>query len=271
MRGEFHIHTKCSDGLLELDEIMGKLKGNLDYFAITDHDYIDESIKAYYKAEDYNLKAIIGVEISSNLNGESIHILGYFKNDLYLDKIKNKTKDILSQRLKRLYIIKDRLKMYFDIDLDVEELKTYNSITRGSIARKIISQGYNYTIEDIFNNILGENCKAYYPSTNVSPQEIIDLIHECHGLAVLAHPVLLKKNKVEDLLRLNFDGLEAIYPLNKTDDELRFRKLAEEHNMFITAGTDFHYENDIKHGNLLSVGLFDEDLKIFIRKINELK
>ena len=150
MRGEFHIHTTYSDGALNVDEILKFLKGKLDYFSITDHDYIDGSIEAFNKAKDYNLKAIIGVEVSTYLNDESVHILGYFKDDKDLEPLKEKLAFIASERVKRLYIIKSRLMEYFNIDLDVTNLLQKHTITRGSIAREIISQGYKYTIEDLF-------------------------------------------------------------------------------------------------------------------------
>lgn len=271
MRGEFHIHTTYSDGALNVDEILKFLKGKLDYFSITDHDYIDGSIEAFNKAKDYSLKAIIGVEVSTYLNDESVHILGYFKDDKDLEPLKEKLAFIANERVKRLYIIKSRLMEYFNIDLDVTNLLQKHSITRGSIAREIISQGYKYTMEDLFKNVIGEDCKAYYPSTKITPMKAINLIHKCHGLAVLAHPVLLKKNKIDDILLMPFDGIEAIYPANTESEEKLFKEKAHKKKLFITCGNDFHYFGDPKHADLLTLGLYDEDLEIFIRKVNELK
>ena len=271
MRGEFHIHTVYSDGALSVDEVLTYLKGNLDYFSITDHDYIDGSVEAFHKAQEYGLKSIIGVEVSTYLNDESVHILGYFKDDKGLEVLKDKLAFIANERVKRLYIIKDRLMEYFNIDLDVTNLLKKHSITRGSIAREIIKQGYNYTIEELFKNVIGKDCKAYYQSTKITPIEAINLIHKCHGLAVLAHPVLLTKNKIDDMLEFPFDGIEAIYPTNTKNDEEMFKKKAKEKNLFITCGNDFHYFGDPMHADLLTLALYDEELEIFIRKVNELK
>lgn len=271
MRGEFHIHTTYSDGLLSVQEVLEKLKGNIDYFAITDHDYIDGSIEAYNKASSFGLKAIIGVEISSDRNGESVHVLGYFKNPNNLELLKNKLKEISNNRIKRMLIIKDKLKEYFDIDLKTDNLLKLNTITRGSIAREIIKQGYNYTMEELFQKVIGKGCKAYHPSTRISPEEAVELVHKCGGLAVLAHPVLLTNNDVNEVISCGFDGIEAIYPLNTQADEKRFREISKKKDIFITAGNDFHYYGDKSHADLLTLGLYDEELEIFIRKINELK
>ena len=109
MKGEFHIHTKYSDGELEVEEVLEYLKGNVDYFCITDHDYIDSSIYSAKIAPKYGLQSIIGVEVSSYYNGESIHVLGYFKDEFKLDKLKKKLSEIRNNRLERMYIIKERL------------------------------------------------------------------------------------------------------------------------------------------------------------------
>ena len=78
MKGDFHIHTTYSDGSLTVDEILKEAESKLDYFAITDHDSVEGAKEAYLKVKDYNVKLILGVEISTYLNNESIHILGYF-------------------------------------------------------------------------------------------------------------------------------------------------------------------------------------------------
>lgn len=271
MRGEFHIHTVFSDGLLTYTEIMDYLSNKVDYFSITDHDYIDGSIKAYQECDNYNLKAIIGVEISTTLNDESIHVLGYFKDEVGLEPLRDKLKKIADERIDRLYIIKQKLKDYFNIELDVSNLLKKNSITRGSIAKEIIKQGYDYTMEELFAKVLGKDCKAYHPSSKVSTIEAVNLIHQLKGLAVLAHPVLIKKNKIEDVLKIPFDGIEAIYPLNTDKDEQKFKDIAINNNMLITAGNDFHYFGDLMHADLLTKKLEGKDLEKFIRKINELK
>lgn len=270
--GEFHIHTTLSDGCLNYIEILEYMKGKIDYLAITDHDAIEDSIKCSNISSLYGIKAIIGVEISTDHNDESIHILGYFKNanNQSFYKLLSTLEEIRNARVTRLYKIKNSLKENFNIDLDATELLKKSSITRGSIAREIIRQGYDYKIEELFESVIGKGCKAYYPTTKMPTKKAIDLIHECGGLAVLAHPTLIKNSSVEDFISMNIDGIEAIYPLNKEGEEKIYKEIALNNNLFFTAGTDFHCFNDKSHGDLLTLGLFDEDLEKFIRKIDEL-
>lgn len=270
MRGEFHIHSLYSDGSLSIEEILEFLKGKIDYFCITDHDELEGSILSSKISEKYGLKCLIGLELSTYYNNEIIHILGYFPSNIELSKLDELikvTKQMRKYRLERLEKISQLLKSHFNIDLNINNLLNKSSVTRGSIAREIISQGYPYTMDEIFDRFIGEGKPAYIPSNKLHPKEAIKLIKNCGGTAVLAHPTLIKHNDVEEIIRLGVDGIEAIYPLNKENDEARFRLLAKKYNLVITCGNDFHFFGDTRHGSLLELGLFDDELEIFINKV----
>lgn len=104
-KGDFHIHTRCSDGNLTSKEVVNLAKKRgVDIISITDHnntDGIDEAIKA---GKENDITVIPGVELSTKFNNCRVHILGYFKDDSYnnellkevLKKVKeNKVKDIV--------------------------------------------------------------------------------------------------------------------------------------------------------------------------------
>lgn len=270
---ELHIHTKASDGVLDVIDILNYCMGKRSYIAITDHDILDASVKAYAltRSNDYDVKSIIGVEISSINNDESVHVLGYFKDYHYLDPLNQALKKIRDNRRERVYKINDLLNEHFGINLKLDDLFKLTTITRGSIAREIIKQGYPYTNEEIFARMIGTGCPAYIKASKISTKEAVNLVHECKGLAVLAHPVLLKKQTALDLIGFGFDGIEAVYPKNKAGDEEYYRNFAKEHNMFITGGADFHEFNDPSHSDLLTYGIEGADLDIFLEKLNNLK
>lgn len=271
MRGDFHMHTTYSDGKLTVEELIeyAKIK-KLDYISITDHDIMDGSMKAIKEINNKEINIIYGFEFSSVLHDESVHILAYFKNLEKADRIQTFLEKQRELRVSRAYKIKELLLEHFYIDLDMEPLLKTPAITRANIAREIIKQGYPYTHQDIFHKMIGDDCKAYIPSTKIKTDFAIHLIHEAGGLAVLAHPVLLKKVKVEEVIAFGIDGLEAIYPRNTKYDTEHFLRLAKEHNLFITAGSDFHFLQDTKHGDVGSVFLDGEYLDTFLKKLENL-
>lgn len=267
MRGEFHIHTTASDGVLNVREVLDYVKGKLDYLSITDHDILDNSIIAKEIAGEYNLKAIVGVEVSTYNNAENVHILGYFNDRSELKEINDVLRFIRENRVRRLYLIKDKLKELFDVDLDITNLLKLSTITRGSIGREIVRQNSKYTITEVFDKMIGEDSPAYVPSTKISTYDAINLIHRCGGKAVLAHPTLLKKNDPEVIIKMGVDGIEARYPLNKVGEEEKYRAMAKKYHLFVTAGPDFHAFNDPRHGELLTTFLEDEDLERFLKEV----
>lgn len=267
MKGDFHIHTTYSDGSLTVDEILKEAESKLDYFAITDHDSVEGAKEAYLKVKEYNVKLILGVEISTYLNNESIHILGYFKNIEDLKGIEDFLKEQRALRSERCVKIKGLLKEHFDIDLDITRLLRRSCITRKSIANEMIRQGMPYKSEEIFARFLGDNCKAYIPSTKIDTLYAVNLLKKCNAITVLAHPVRMKKNKIEDIINMGIDGIEAVYSINTLEDTIKYKKIARDNNLFITAGSDFHHFLDSQHGDVGSVFIEKEDLEIFINKL----
>ena len=265
MLADLHMHSINSDGVYRVDELIDKAtKLGLGIISITDHDTIVSSIEA---SNSKLIKIIIGLELSTFNNGESVHILGYFNNDDNIGTFLNFLENQLANRRNRALEILEKLKI-FNIILNPQFINESKSITRGNIATEIIKQGYNYTKKEIFRDFIGVGCPAYLPSLKTTTIEGIKNIHDAGGLAVLAHPMLLKKNNAEDILKLGVDGIEARYP-NHLDKEDYYRQLASKYNIFITAGSDFHSYADGMHGNLGDVTLSGNDLEMFLGKLNE--
>ena len=273
-KGDFHSHSTESDGKLSPKELIALAKhNNIDIMAITDHDTTNGIEKALSAGNEIGLKVIPGMELSTRYNDESIHVLVYFKDDSYKNKnFQDFLKDITDYRVKRAEMITDNLKKYFNIDIDYKKvLESANGVVaRPHIAKAIINAGYDYTIDYIFKNILNEGSPAYVPNKKLPLEEGIELLRSVNSVVVLAHPVLVKKTPVEDLMKFDFDGIEAIYPLNKPDDTEKFLRIAKDYNKLVTAGSDFHSgeESDTKHGTLGSVYLDSDNIDKFLKKFN---
>ncbi|NLD26447.1 MAG: PHP domain-containing protein [Acholeplasmataceae bacterium] len=267
--GDFHIHTTYSDGLFSVEEVLAMAKNrNLSIIAITDHDVLAGSLKAK-SLESAELKAIVGIELSTEYRGESIHILGYFPDPKNLEGLEEFLNEQREGRKKRAFLIKELLLKHFNIDLNMDFTKSMPSITRGAIAQAIINQGFPYTHDEIFTKIIGRGCPAYLPSTKLDTESGIRLLKEYGAFTVLAHPVLLKKNAPEDIVQMGVDGIEAIYPVNTNEDTEKFIHLAQKEGLFVTAGSDFHGFDDAKHGNLGEHYLEGRNLEIFLNKITK--
>lgn len=73
-RADLHIHTRASDGVATVRQVLDHVEQstNLDVIAITDHDRVDAAVWAYEHRDDYSYDIIPGIEVSSAAG----HILG---------------------------------------------------------------------------------------------------------------------------------------------------------------------------------------------------
>ncbi len=111
LKGDFHIHSTASDGCLNPKQIIvsAKSKG-IDIIAIADHNSIDGLAEAFEAGKKYGISIIPAVELSTRFNGESIHILGYFRNKKFdSTDFKEILKQIKKHRVRKL---KKMLGMY---------------------------------------------------------------------------------------------------------------------------------------------------------------
>lgn len=273
-KGDFHTHTNASDGKFSAHDLLNLAKARgIDIMAITDHDTTDNLNASIEESRKIGIKIIPGIELSTLHNGESIHVLGYFKDSSYMrSDLQDFLKEMKDYRLWRAKKITSNLKKYFNISLDYDNLikNTNGVIARPHIARAIISTGYNYTYEYIFDNIINKESPAYVPNKKVTVDEGLKILNHANAVTVLAHPVLIKKTPIKEMIKFNFDGIEAIYPLNSENDTNHFISLAKKKNKLITAGSDFHTDetSDTKHGKLGNIYLDSENINKLLEKLN---
>ena len=81
MKADLHMHSTYSDGSLSLEELWNEInKAGLDVVALTDHDTLRGVKEMIELSKKYGVRVIPALELSTYSNGESIHILGYFKS-----------------------------------------------------------------------------------------------------------------------------------------------------------------------------------------------
>lgn len=240
MKIDLHNHTKYSDGVYTTLELFNAAKNNgVDIFALTDHDSVfgcEEILKLDNKD---NIRIILGMELSTYYKGHSVHIVSLFKNNIIPERIFEFSKDILEKRKIRALKMMEAIRDIYNLKIDLEELFANSEIiTRGNMLRNIVKCN-NLSFDEARFYISNES-KAYIPSTKLPTQEGLKLVKECGCIAILAHPCLLPKSIVEELVSFEFDGIEAKYPLNKEGDYEFFLELSKKYNLLISAGSDDH-------------------------------
>ncbi|SHE31549.1 hypothetical protein SAMN02745784_00320 [Tissierella praeacuta DSM 18095] len=250
---DLHVHTNHSDGIFSPEQIVDlAVKVNLDGIALTDHDTITGIESAIKYANRYNNFMVIpGIEFGCTFKDEEVHILGYFINyqDNNLIKITNKLKDA---RLTRgIEMVKKLNILGLEISLDeVREFSGEEYIGRPHIARALIKNGYVTDIQEAFHKYLDRGKPAYVERYRITIDETISLIKNIGGIAILAHPGILKnKDIISHCISLGIDGLECIHSKHSKEDMEYLINISKSNNLIITGGSDFH--GDLVNGELI--------------------
>ncbi len=243
-RADLHCHTICSDGTKAPSEVLHLAKiVNLQGLSITDHDTISAYTPELFElANELQLRLLPGVEISSELDEMTVHILGY-GFDLNDTGLQNFLSLMQKRREERNRAILQKLALQ-KMPISEEELKafaTHRTIGRPHIAQIMVNKGYVPSLRSAFENYLKEGALCYASGMKYSPIEVIEEIHKSKGKAILAHPHFYKRGVfLRKLLDFPFDGYECYYSMLDKTLERPWLELAKERGLIATGGSDYH-------------------------------
>ncbi len=255
---DLHFHSHYSDGIYSPGELVKKLKEKKFLkVALTDHNTVDGVKEFLTLGEKAGLKAMTGVEIYTDYQGKSLHILGH-GFDLDNQRFNKILKELQEGKRKS---IKKAVKILQEQGWKVKEEDVYQfsasyyGIYHLAVALKnnngdkikkdfgVINNGI-ILINEIIKKYFFKDKKEIWPETRISTKEAIELIIEAGGTAVLAHPgqslSWSESNIISELKKIGLAGLEAISSHHNWDGMVFWQKIAKENNLEITIGSDFH-------------------------------
>lgn len=252
-KADLHVHTTSSDGSLSPEEAIKLAKSkNLSAVSITDHDTIEGYRLAKPIADELGVELIPGVEVTTTFHEKEAHILAYFfeTDTSYFEDFLNAQKN---SRVDRIKGIIDTLN---DQKIEVEYHEVWAeangaNLGRPHIAKVLIDKGYVSGMNEAFklylsNEKLGD-IKNNYPSS----KEVIKMIKNVGGAAILAHPGrLYTAEEVEEFISLGVDGLECIHPSHNYRRQEYFSQLCEKRSLLKTGGSDYHGGFESGHTNV---------------------
>lgn len=247
---DLHTHSTCSDGTLSPTEVVKEAaKSGLAAIALTDHDTIDGLQEAMEAGKMFGIEVITGIEFSVAADTE-MHLLG-LGFSLDCPEIKNILDDMIIQRDKRNYEVIELLKnigIHITID-DIIAQSTSKVTGRTQIAKAMIKKGYVSSIKEAFDKYLSFGKPAFIPRSTLSPEDAIKIIKNSGGKSFLAHLNQIGKTDEElyvilrHLKECGLDGIEGYYTEYTEDMNTRYRKMADNLDLLISGGSDFHGTN----------------------------
>lgn len=252
---DLHIHSTYSDGVLAPREILeqARLLG-VSHIAITDHDILGGSREALESESEYGVAVIPGVEITTQTDDRTVHLLGYFI-DLADEGLAQFFAAARKKREDRTCAMAERLACD-GYPVSPERLRASGQvINRPLLGRVLVECGAVSSVDEAFRRFLGSTSKYYVDYRSASTAQAIHLVTEAGGFAFIAHPALYH---VVDLLprfqREGLTGLEAYHSLQSEDDSALLVARAEELGLAVSGGSDWHGDGS-HHASLGSAGL----------------
>lgn len=245
MRLDLHLHSNASDGTLSPAELARFAAGEgLEAIALTDHDTVDGIADCSAACKELGLRFVPGVELSTGGDRE-IHVLGY---GIDPEKLRGKLVALQSDRFVRMEQMVKRIREEgMDISMeDVIAIAGHAPLGRPHVAMAMVQKGYASSVKDAFDRFLGDGKPCCVPRQKMLFSLAVDWIHDCGGLAIIAHPVLIQCERrmltqtLSALLNAGADGIEAFHSAHSTDDAMELEAFARRKNVLVTGGSDFH-------------------------------
>ena len=240
---DLHIHTNFSDGTFSPAEVIRYAKeAGLSCVAICDHDSVSAIAPAIEEAKKHSIEVIPGVELTVEMHGRELHMLGYFiswQEKWFMDIME----DIQRQRVVRMQKMIDNLKdAGIAITMDnVRSLAGKGSMSRLHLARAMLRARAIPSLGVAFSKYIGDGKPCYEKDIGFSPDEAVKVISKAGGVSVLAHPYTMgMDNFLPELIECGLRGLEAYHSDHPPRAIEKYKEIAEKHNLLITGGSDCH-------------------------------
>ncbi len=242
---DLHIHSTASDGKFSPAEIVRKsAELGLTVIALTDHDTVDGVAAALAAAKDFpQLKVIPGVEISTDMPADEVHILGYFVDytNHELQTSLERMRHSRQQRAQQMIAKLENLGIHIAWQR-VQEIASGASVGRPHIAQAMLEKGYIASFKEAFTKYIGRGAPAHVRRDKMLPREAVKLILRSNGLPVLAHPLFISdpEKLVKELKAAGLVGIETYYDSYTADQIEMLVSLAHKYNLIVSGGSDYH-------------------------------
>lgn len=277
---DLHTHTNRSDGHVSpVESIERAAVAGLKVQAITDHDTIlplvyeteQGALNLEHFAAERGVELLRGIEISCDTNNEDVHLIGLYcdwENPAFaeLEQFVRQSRARGYQGMVDCIAKAGYAVEWEEILADCGLLEHPERICKKHIFEYLARKGYAPTWDAAKKWIQSA------PEFNVlrekpDPLKMIELIHQTGGIAILAHPFLIRECPVyggkqmerysymDMLVEAGLNGIEACYTYDKTSYRGTFsrqelegmvRKRYEGSGIFFSGGSDFH--GDFKKG-----------------------
>ncbi len=250
MRIDLHTHSSVSDGTDTPTQLVRKAAAEgVDVLGLTDHDTFDGLREARLAAEPLGVVVLPGLEMSCQLEGASVHLLGY-GCDPHFEPLLD---ELARVRVGRTGRLPEMLAKLTELGMPLteteiaEQVGSSPSLGRPHVADAMVAKGYVRDRQEAFDRFLYDGGPAYANRYSCPLRRGIELIRRAGGVPVIAHPwgrgrareltpAVLSELTMENRL----EGVEVDHPDHDAETRARLRELASRLGLLTLGSSDHH-------------------------------
>ena len=271
MKIDLHIHSRYSDGMDELDELIPKIaEAGIDVFSLTDHDRTDGWAEASELAQKHGLSFIPGIEITTQGKFHEkpfgIHLLAYLPdpNNEALKQLLEENQQLRINRMK--HFVANLKPDYPGLEYEdvIDGAKALSTLGRPDLVNAMWKLGLFTDVQEIWDGPVDKRSKYYVSIKARDVLEIIKIVRGAGGVPVMAHPLSridsddsqpnkFPEKHFELMVEAGLLGLETSHiEVSDAMKEL-LESFALTHNLITTGSSDYHGPKGKKIANTLGV------------------
>ena len=242
---DLHSHTIASDGELTPTALLQRAAASgVRTLAVTDHDTVQGLAEAAVAARAAGVELVNGIELSAELNGREIHVLGHFLEPTAPGLVALASEMGAERRERMERMVAKLAAQGFPVTMEAVLAEAKGAIGRPHLARVLVARGLAANVGDAFKKFLKPGMPGYVERRRLEAAQAISLLVKSGGTATVAHPGINKVSQQElrELASLGLAGVEANHPDHVPSQVEAYERWGRECGLVATAGSDFHGE-----------------------------
>lgn len=247
---DLHFHSTASDGGLAPAEVIRRAaERGATLLALTDHDCTAGLAEAAATAAACGVPFLNGVEVSvSWQQRHTVHIvgLGIDTANPVLQAGLQSIRDGRVERARQMSASLEKAGIHGAFDGAMQFAGNPEMVGRTHFARYLVQSGEVKDVKTVFRKYLTAGKPGYVPHEWASLEDAVAWIRAAGGMAVIAHPGrydmgrTLIERLILDFKAAGGEGIEIASGSHSLDDMIKFALHAQRHELYASAGSDFH-------------------------------
>jgi predicted metal-dependent phosphoesterase TrpH len=241
---DLHLHTTWSDGRWTPRQVVeAAAEQGLAAVAITDHDVLGGLAEARRAADERGVALLDGVELTADWDGKTVHVLGYGIDPASetLVAALDRGRALMAAHVEAVLAALERA----GTPLTADDLARYRTryASGASLVLAMVEQGVLKRAKNagVLLRLASMEPRAY------TAAEAIEVIHAAGGIAALAHPAKIVRDRphlpaddLRPLIDAGLDALEVWQVVHRQQERAHYLRVAQELGLEIVGGSDCH-------------------------------